>query len=67
MLFIFVGIQTSNKPFVFQSQSGSIPIGTRTIRFCIVGVVIKIMNTTIPQYCVFDDVKLFISNRNPDF
>lgn len=60
---VFVDIRTRKKPFEFLSRNGTIPVGTRTIRLYIAAAIVELTNITIPQYCVFDEIKLSIFGR----
>jgi hypothetical protein len=64
MLFCIIVIRTKNKPFEFQSKSGPIPVGTRTIKVYMGAAIYKLITPVTHQYCVVDDIKLFIFNNN---
>lgn len=54
---------TLKEPFEFLSMNASIPVGTRMIRLYMTGLLVPLINDTVQQYCMFDEIKLSIFDR----
>ena len=44
-------------------MNASIPVGTRMIRLYMMGLLVPLINDTVQQYCMFDEIKLSIFDR----